>query len=86
MKLKDWPQNSKSKAPSSKSENNQYLSLQMRLTDWPQDFDSNAPSSQCGNNQYRSDKSNVPTSKSSNNNNNHNLALRMKLGEGPASK
>ena len=48
----------------------------MRLTDWPQDFDSNAPSSQCGNNQYRSDKSNVPTSKSSNNNN---LSLRMKL-------
>ena len=50
----------------------------MRLTDWPQNFDSNAPSSQCGNNQYRSDKSNVPTSKSSNN---KNLSLRMKLME-----
>ena len=51
----------------------------MRLTDWPQNFDSNATSSQCGNNQYRSDKSNVPTSKSSNSNNN--LSLRMKLRE-----
>ena len=48
----------------------------MRLTDWPQNFDSNATSSQCGNNQYRSDKSNVPTSKSS-----KNLSLRMKLKE-----
>ena len=52
----------------------------MKLKDWPQDSDSDAPSSKFGNNQYRSDKSNVPTSKSSNN---KKLSLRMKLKEWP---
>ena len=48
----------------------------MKLKEWHQNSDSNAPSFKFGNDQYRSDKSNVPTSKSSNN---KNLSLRMKL-------
>ena len=50
----------------------------MKLKEWHQNSDSNAPSSKFGIDQYRSDKSNVPTSKSSNN---KNLSLRMKLME-----